>query len=190
MKNMEKMVNMLEEEVQIGDLNFEKYISREKIKDRIEALGKKIAADHADNSPVFVAVLNGAFVFCADLIRATAIDCEVAFLKVQSYEGTSTTGVLKQDFTFSKNIKGRNIIIVEDIVDKGHTMMHLLDHLKSKAPQSISIASFLYKPTACLHEINIDYLGFEIPADFVVGYGLDYDGYGRNLRDLYRLRSS
>ena len=186
---MEKTLNMLEGKVQIGDLKFEKYIDAQKIQERIEVLGKKIAVDHADNSPVFVAVLNGAFVFCADLVRATTIDCEVAFLKVQSYEGTSSTGELKQDFTFSKDIKDRHIIIVEDIVDKGHTMMHLLDHLRLKEPKSISIASFLYKPTACLYDIKIDYLGFEIPADFVVGYGLDYNGYGRNLKDLYKLSS-
>ncbi len=186
---MEKTIKLLEGEVQIQDLTFGKYISGEKIQERIESLGKKIAADHSKTSPVFVAVLNGAFIFCADLVRAANINCEVAFLKVQSYEGTSSTGELKQDFTFSKNIKDRHIIIVEDIVDKGHTMMHLLDHLKSQHPKSINIASFLYKPTACLYDIKIDYLGFEIPADFVVGYGLDYNGFGRNLRDLYRLNS-
>ena len=181
------MLNILEGEVQIEDLKFKRYISEEKIQERIKVLGEKIAEDNEDAKPIFVAVLNGGFVFCADLVRASKIECEVAFLKVRSYEGTTSTEEIKQDFTFSQNIENRNIIIVEDIVDKGHTMIHLLDYLKNRQPKSIKIASFLFKPEACLHDIQIDYTGFEIPPNFVVGYGLDYNGLGRNLKDLYTL---
>jgi len=184
---MKKAVDLKDSKMQIQDLKFKKYISEEKIQERIKVLGKEVALENEEAKPIFIAVLNGGFVFCADLVRASSIECEIAFLKVHSYEGTNSTEEVKQDFTFSQNIKDRNIIIVEDIVDKGHTMIHLLEYLKPLQPKSIKIASFLFKPEACLYDIQIDYIAFEIPPDFVVGYGLDYNGLGRNLRDLYKL---
>lgn len=166
---------------------FKLYISEEKIRQRVQELGRQIAKDHQNNCPLFIAVLNGSFMFAADLIRACPIDSEITFVKLSSYEGTQSSGKVKSLVGLAENIEGRAIIIVEDIIDTGKTMSELMPQLHKLGPSSIHIASLLSKPEARTHEVAIDYLGFDIPDKFVIGYGLDYDNLARNLKDIYQL---
>jgi hypoxanthine phosphoribosyltransferase len=173
--------------VRLGDLQFTPYISAAKIQARVKELGQQIAKDYQHTCPLIICILNGSFIFCSDLVRAISVDSEVQFLKVSSYRGTSSTGDMKMSFDTLPALEGREVIIVEDIVDKGHTI-HFLHQLFSEKPiGSLRLASLLLKPKAYEYEIPIDYIGFEIPNDFVVGYGLDYDQKGRNLPDIYTL---
>jgi len=137
--------------------------------------------------PVFIPVLNGAFFFASDIIRKSGITCEVSFVRVSSYSGTQSSGTIKNPVGINSDISGKKIIIVEDIVDTGETLLYLLNEISKHDPAEIKVASLLLKPSALKHEVKIDYLGFEVPNDFLVGYGLDYDGLGRNLEDIYTL---
>jgi hypoxanthine phosphoribosyltransferase len=136
---------------------------------------------------MFICVLNGSFIFAADLFRKISIEAEISFIKVSSYSGTQSTGVIKSILGINESLAGRMVVVVEDIVDTGDTAVHLLDELKKQNPEKIFFASLLLKPLALRQEIKIDYLGFEVPNDFLIGYGLDYDGLGRNLEDIYKL---
>ncbi len=176
-------------EVQIHDKIFEPYIPSEKIQSRIGELGQKIDLDLKGKNPVFLGVLNGSFRFASDLMTHINEDCEINFLKVASYSGTETSGKVSELIGLNIDISGRDIIVIEDIVDTGHTLKFLLETLAKKNPKSIRIATLLFKPEAYLKEYPLDYIGFEIPNLFVVGYGLDYDGYGRNLNDIYQIKS-
>jgi len=180
----------MEQTVTIHDLTFEPYLSSSDIGERIEQLGKNIAADFQSKTPLFIAVLNGAFMFAADLIRACNIECEITFIRLSSYTGTRSTGEVKSIVGLKEEIKGRDIIVVEDIVDTGKTLSELIPQLTEKKPASISIATLLDKPAARTHDVKVDYRGFEVPDRFVLGYGLDYNGLGRNLKDLYQLKES
>lgn len=173
--------------VTIHDKTFEPYLYRDDIWEKVQEIGRQIEADYIDKDPLFIGVLNGAFIFAADLFRVIDIHAEVSFIKLSSYEGTESTGKVLRVIGLNDNIKDRHIVIVEDIVDTGKTMVELLSIIKEKQPASVKIASFLSKPEARTHEVSIDYLGFEIPDKFVVGYGLDYDGVGRNLTHIYSL---
>lgn len=157
------------------------------IQRRIEELGAEITARYAGEVPVFLGVLNGAFVFCADLLRACQLECEVAFLRMASYRGMHSSGDIVTVLGLDKEIYGRHVIIVEDIIDTGRTMSRLIKDLRAKNPESVAIASLLFKPEALEAPLEIDFLGFEIPNKFVLGYGLDYDGIGRNLPGIYQL---
>jgi len=170
------------------DLSFRKMISAEKIQERIEALGRQISRRHAGRRPIFLPVLNGAFVFAADLVRACAIDCEVSFIKLQSYRGMQSGGELIRRIGLEDSVAGRPVIIVEDIIDSGKTLSRFLPELERENPASIEIAALLVKPEAMEYELDIHYAGFEIPPRFVIGYGLDYDGLGRNLPHIYELK--
>jgi len=172
--------------VQVNDLSFSMFITEEQIKQRVKAIGLKISQKHASTTPVFIAVLNGSFIFSADLMRACTIDSEISFVKLASYEGTSTTGVVTTLLGLDTIIKGKQVIIIEDIIDTGTTMNSLIETLKSHQPSGIEIATLLLKPDALKFDLKIDYTGFEIPNDFVVGYGLDYNGIGRNLTGIYQ----
>lgn len=173
--------------IQLHDKKFVVSLPSTKIQERIKTLGSQISSEMEGKCPLFICVLNGAFLFAADLLKNISTDCEITFIRVSSYEGTASTGNLKSIMGLSENIEGRSVIIVEDIVDTGHTMVHLINELKSKNPAQLKLASLLLKPAALQHEIKIDYTGFEVPNDFLVGYGLDYDGLGRNLSDIYTL---
>ena len=173
--------------IQIGDRTFEKYLDRDTIKARIQELGKEISLEYHDKYPLFVIVLNGAFMFAADLLRATALECELQFVKLSSYTGTESTGTVKQIIGLSNSIKGRHVIIVEDIVDTGRTIMSMISDLQERQPSSISVATLLLKPDCLQFELESTYVGFEIPDAFVIGYGLDLDGRARNLCDIYQL---
>lgn len=173
--------------MQIKDLDFEPYLSSESIQNELKKLAQAINKDYEGKNPIFIAVLNGAFIFMADLARYITIPSEITFVKVKSYEQLQSTGEHRQFIGLEVPIRGRHIIIVEDIVDSGNTIRYLLQQLEAEDPKSVSIATLLFKPDALRHSIDIDYVGFRIPNEFVVGYGLDYDGFGRNLPDIYKI---
>lgn len=176
-------------EVKIHDKEFVNYISSEKIQKRIAVLGKKVDSDLVGKNPIFLGILNGCFRFSSDLLSHIYTPCEINFLKVSSYAGTATTGKVSELIGLNTSIKDRHIVILEDIVDTGHTIDFLLDRLQREEPASVKIATLLFKPSAYHGRHKLDYVGFEIPNLFVVGYGLDYDGYGRNLNDVYQIKS-
>jgi hypoxanthine phosphoribosyltransferase len=173
---------------QIADLEFEPLIESAAIDNRIQAIGKQLNADYQHTIPVFVGVLNGSFLFIADIIKQIDIPCEITFTKLASYYGgTKSSLKIRDDIDFSVDIKGRDVVVIEDIVDTGNTAHYLLEKLKVKQPATISLCSLLLKPTALLKPIEeLKYIGFEIENEFVVGYGLDYKEMGRNLKDIYK----
>jgi hypoxanthine phosphoribosyltransferase len=174
--------------VSIKDKEFVPYISAHALKKRIEELGADISNDFSESSVVLIGVLNGAFMFLSDLTKNIKVPVEVTFIKVASYVGSQSSGEVKNLIGLDLDLEGKSVIIVEDIIDTGLSMKFLLELVKEKNPKKIAIASLLLKPDALIHDINIDYIGFEIPNRFVVGYGMDYDGLGRNLPALYQLK--
>lgn len=172
---------------QIHDQQFEIFISADKIQKRIEEIAHQLNEDYKDRNPLFLSILNGAFIFTADLFREVNIPAEVSFIKLKSYRRMETTGKVKELLGLEQNIFNRNIIIVEDIVDTGKTLQHILEEFKELGTKSIEILTLLYKPEANRVPLDLKYVGFEIPNEFVVGYGLDYEGYGRNLKDIYKV---
>lgn len=171
-------------------MTFEPYISRDTIDARVKELGKEITRDYAGKSPLFICVLNGAFPFASDLFRACEeIDAEITFIRLKSYEGTGSTGTIKEVMGLKEDIKGRPVIVVEDIVDTGHTIKRLVDDLKAKEPSEIKIATLLFKPEALVEDVNPDYVGFSIPKKFIIGFGLDLNEKARNLNDIYILKA-
>jgi hypoxanthine phosphoribosyltransferase len=175
-------------DIKIHDKLFTPFISADSIRQRIRAIAGKINIEYAGKKPLMLGILNGSFIFAADLFRELAIEAEISFIKLASYKGTSTTGHVITAIGMEENIHGRHIIIVEDIVDTGKTLHSFLPELRMRQPASLKIAAFLTKPAALQYDVKADYWGFEIENKFVVGYGLDYDGIGRNLPDLYILK--
>lgn len=173
------------ETVEVKDKTFSIYLPEADIQQRVKEVGAQISKDLKDKNPLFLAVLNGSFVFAADLLRSVDIPCEITFIRMSSYEGVSSTGKVKQLMGLKDSIEGRTVIVVEDIIDSGLTMKELLALLAEKNPAEVHIASLLVKPGNLKVDLDINYHCFEIPNDFIVGYGLDYDGYGRNLKDIY-----
>lgn len=181
---------MTEALIQVYDKTFEPYIPADRIQARIAQLGQAITQDYADKKPLIIGILNGSFMFLADLVRHIGCPAEVTFAKVASYHGTGSTGTVKQLIGLEAGVKGRHVIFVEDIVDTGLTMHTLLEDIRQLRPASVRLASLLLKREALRHEVPVDYCGFEIPDRFVLGYGLDYDGLGRNYADIYVLKGS
>lgn len=173
--------------IKIHDKVFESYISEKEIQDSILEVAQKINKKYRGKKPVFLGVLNGSFLFAADLIKAIDFDCEVSFVKVASYAGTQSTGNVRQLLGLDQNLQGRHVIVVEDIVDTGNTVEAIHNLIKNFGAASISFATLLLKPKVYTKDIEIDYVAIEIEPDFVVGYGLDYEGFGRNLNSLYVL---
>ncbi len=173
--------------INVLDKTFKEYISEREISERVAIMGKMIREDYKDKKPVFLGILNGAFIFLADLMRAANIDCEVSFMKLSSYKGFTSTGEVVFSGPIDPMLKGRDIIIVEDIVDSGKTMKAFLPALRSISPRSIRIATLLIKWDKLQVDLKPEYIGFEIPPEFVIGYGLDYDGFGRELPSIYIL---
>lgn len=171
--------------VKVKDKTFKTFIPEEEIQRRVKAVAEKLNKDMAGKNPLFLAVLNGSFIFAADLMRYITIPCEISFVKLASYEGTTSTGKVKEVVGINQDLKGRTVVIVEDIVDTGHTMKHMLESLSKHNPESLHICTLLVKPGKLQVPLNIEYPAMEIPNDFIVGYGLDYDQQGRNLRDIY-----
>ena len=171
----------------LHDKSFVPYLTAEEIGERVAALGAQISADYAGLCPLFIGILNGSFIFAADLFRALEIDAAISFVKLSSYDGTSSTGHVVRAIGLKEDIAGRHVIIVEDIVDTGKTLHDFLPGLRQQGPASLKIATFLNKESARIAPVTPDYVGFEIPDRFVVGYGLDYDGLGRQLPGLWQL---
>lgn len=171
--------------IRIKDKNFTVSISEEKILKEVERLAAQISRDLEGKNPLFLGILNGSFMFAADLFRRITIPAEISFVKLASYEGTASTGVIKEVIGLSENISGRTIVVVEDIVDTGCTMQKLLENLGTRSPESIHVCTLLLKPEKLKVPLNVEYVALEIPNDFIVGYGLDYEGFGRNLKDIY-----
>ncbi len=170
---------------------FERFISATQIQTRVDEMGKQIVADYQGKSPLFIGILNGAFVFAADLLRACeGIDATISFTKLSSYKGTTSTGAVTTLIGLDVPLKNRHIIIAEDIIDTGKTLSVFLNLIRREKPASIALATCLLKPTALQHPLQIDYCGFEIPNEFVIGYGLDYDGLGRDLKDIYKIANT
>ena len=173
--------------IQIDGKEFEMLLGYEQIKKRIRLLGIQLNVDYENRVPVFLGVLNGSFMFIADLIKEIDIASEITFVKISSYEGSKNTGKIIEEIGLTMNLKDRDVIIVEDIVDSRNTLKYLIEKVKAQSPASVNVCTLLIKPNSIKHAIDeITYLGFEIPNDFVVGYGLDYKGLGRNLKDIYR----
>jgi hypoxanthine phosphoribosyltransferase len=174
-------------EIRILDKNFREFLTEKVIQERIEELAMQINKDLAGKDAVFVGILNGAFLFAADLFRRIDFQAKISFVKLASYQGTSSSGSIKELIGWNEDIKNKTIVVVEDIVDTGNTLERIVDELVIRKAAEIRIAALLYKPEAYTKDIPLDYIGFEIPNDFVVGFGLDYDGFGRNLPSVYTL---
>jgi len=173
--------------ITVKDKTFKTFIPEQEILKRVKLVADKINADMAGKNPLLLAVLNGSFIFAADLMRYLTIPCEISFVKLASYQGTTSTGKIKEVIGINENLAGRTVIIVEDIVDTGHTMKNMLEQIGTRNPESIHICTLLLKPGKLQVPLNIEYAAMEIPNDFIVGYGLDYDQQGRQLRDIYVL---
>jgi hypoxanthine phosphoribosyltransferase len=175
------------EKILVNDRWFRPYLGAEEISQAVDNLAARMSDELRDKDPLFLVVLNGAFIFAADLVRKLDFPCRISFIRLSSYSGTNSTQHVRDLIGLHEDISGQNIVIVEDIVDTGHTLKHLLDTLSLKSPASIRIATLLFKPDAFVHEYSVNYVALEIPPDFIIGYGLDYDGHGRNLSDIYQI---
>lgn len=173
--------------VKVLDKTFETFIKEEDLLEKIRVVADRINKDMEGKNPIFLSVLNGAFMFTADLMRMVTIPCEVSFVKLASYEGTMSTGKIKEVIGINEDLTGRNVVIVEDIIDTGLTMKQMVESLGTRNPESIHICTMLLKPDKLQVPLNVEYAAMEIPNDFIVGHGLDYDQQGRNLRDIYVL---
>ena len=173
--------------VKIKDKTFKTSISEAEIQQRVKALAARINEDMAGKNPLFLSVLNGSFMFTADLMRQITIPCEVSFVKLASYDGVISTGKIKEVIGLNDDITGRTVVIVEDIVDTGRTMRNMLNSLAIRHPKEIHICTLFVKPDKLEEPLDIEYAAFSIPNDFIVGYGLDYDQQGRNLNEIYTL---
>jgi len=174
-------------EISILDKKFREYLTEETIKKRIEDLAAQVNSELAGKEVVFLGILNGAFLFAADLFRQINFPARISFVKLASYQGTSSSGSIKELIGWNEDIRDKTIVVIEDIVDTGNTLELIVGELVVRKAAEVKIAALLYKPDAYTKDIPLDYIGFEIPNDFVVGYGLDYDGFGRNLPAVYTL---
>jgi hypoxanthine phosphoribosyltransferase len=175
-------------QVTIKDKTFETYISEAEILKKVKAVAERINRDLAGKNPLFLAVLNGSFIFAADLMREITIPCEISFVKLASYQGTTSTGKVHEVIGINEDLTGRTVVIVEDIVDTGLTMKQMIESLGTRNPAAVHICTLLVKPGKLQVPLNIEYAAMEIPNDFILGYGLDYDQQGRTLRDIYRIK--
>jgi hypoxanthine phosphoribosyltransferase len=173
--------------VLVKDKFFRPYLTVSEISVQVERIADEINADFKGMQPLFLGILNGSFIFAADLFRKLTIDAEICFIKLVSYKGTQSTGHVVTSIGLDQSVKGRHVIIVEDIVDTGKTLSEFLPQLLDQQPASLKIATLLHKPDALVHPLHIDYIGFTVPNKFLVGYGLDYDGKGRNFKEIYQL---
>jgi hypoxanthine phosphoribosyltransferase len=173
--------------VKVHDKSFETYLSEETIQKRVREIAEQVNNDYKNERPLFIAILNGSFMFASDLFKHLTIDAELCFIKLASYKGMKSSGKVVTSIGLEEDIFGKPVIIVEDIVDTGKTLYDFLPKLMHQQPKSLKIAALLHKPEATKYPLALNYVGFEIPNKFVVGYGLDYDGLGRNFKEIYQL---
>jgi len=173
--------------VVVNNKTFQPFISSEEIDQRIKEMGNQIDNDYAGKRPLFIAILNGSFMFASDLFKSISIEAEICFIKLASYKGTTSTGNLITSIGLDESLANRHVVIVEDIIDTGNTLHQFLPQIQNQQPASLKIAALLNKPTAMKYPISIDYLGFSVPDKFLLGFGLDFDGLGRNLPQIYQL---
>ncbi len=173
--------------IHIHDKQFEPYISQEAIADKVLEIARALEKDYEGKTPLFIAILNGSFMFASDLFKALNMPAEICFIKLASYRGTKSSGHVVTSIGLDTDLFGRDVIILEDIIDTGKTMSQFLPQLLHQQPASLKICALLHKPEATIYPIDVDYRGFIIPDIFVVGYGLDYDGLGRNIKEIYQL---
>ena len=175
------------ETIQVKDRVFVPFIKEEQLQKEVKRVAQEINRDYKDKEPLFLCILNGAFMFAADLLKNVSVPCNVSFVKVASYSGTDTTGKVKELMGLQESVEGRHVIIVEDIVDTGYTMRDILESLAEKNASSVEVCAVLCKPDKLKVDLKLKYLALNIPNGFIVGYGLDYDGFGRNSRDIYQI---
>ena len=174
-------------EIWVKDKKFSLFLSENEILKGIKNIAENIDRDLKEKDPLFICVLNGAFMFASDLMKQLDFPCELCFIRLKSYEGTTTDGDVKEVLGLVEDIKNRHVVILEDIIDTGYTMHKLMENLSKESPASLKIATLLFKPNALQLEVKPDYVAIEIPNNFIVGYGLDYEGHGRNLRNIYKI---
>lgn len=173
--------------IEVNNKKFTPFITAEQINEQVNVLAAELNRDYEGKRPLFIAILNGSFMFAADLFKAVTIEAEICFIKLASYKGTKSTGNVITSIGLDEPLNGRHVVIVEDIVDTGKTLHEFLPQLFNQQPASLKIAALLHKPEALAHPVKIDYLGFNVPNKFLLGYGLDFDGLGRNLKEIYQL---
>jgi hypoxanthine phosphoribosyltransferase len=176
--------------IQVKDKEFELFITAETINNAVTEIARKLNEDLKGKNPIFLVVLNGAFIFASDLIKKITVDCEVSFVKLSSYAGTRSTTMVRELLGLNEILKGRTVVVIEDIIDTGITMAGMIAKLREMEAGEVKIVTCLFKPEAFSKDFIIDCIGMEIPNKFIVGYGLDYDGYGRNLPDIYKITAS
>lgn len=174
--------------VKVRDKEFDLFIPESEILGAIDKMADLMNKELDGKEPLFVCILNGAFMFASELLKRLTIPCEISFVRMASYQGTKSTGKIKEIYGLEEDIKGRTVVILEDIVDTGHTMSLIIDQLNCEEPKELRIATLLFKPAALKNQVKLDYVALEIPNDFIVGFGLDYDGYGRNLPHIYKIK--
>ena len=175
--------------VKIKDKSFKVSIPESDIKARVKELAQQMSKDLEGKNPLFLAVLNGSFIFAADLMREMTIPCEISFVKLASYQGITSTGKIKEVIGINEDLNGRTVVIVEDIVESGQTMKRMVESIGTRNPDSVKICTLFFKPEKLKEELTLDYVAFRIPDDFILGYGLDYDQQGRGLKDVYTIIS-
>ncbi|HAI82465.1 MAG TPA: hypoxanthine phosphoribosyltransferase [Chitinophagaceae bacterium] len=174
--------------IQVLDKSFVPYLSEAEIQSKIEGLAQQLNQDYAGKKPLFIAVLNGSFMFASDLFKHLSIEAEICFIKLASYKGTKSTGHVITAIGLDTDVTDRHVIVLEDIIDTGKTLSQFLPQLQNQHPASMKVAVLLHKPEATVFEVPVDYCCFSIPNKFVLGYGLDYDGFGRNIKEIYQLK--
>ena len=173
--------------VKIKDKTFETSMTEAEIKQRVKELAQQMSRELEGKNPLFLAVLNGAFIFAADLMREMTIPCEISFVKLASYQGTTSTGTIHEVIGINEDLSGRAVVIVEDIVESGLTIKRMMEQIGTRHPASVQVCTLFFKPEQLKEDLKLDYVAFSIPNDFILGYGLDYDQQGRGLKDLYTL---
>lgn len=173
--------------ITVNDRLFQPFLTAHQIDEQIKRMGAELSRDYKGKRPLFIAILNGSFMFASDLFKEINIEAEICFIKLASYKGTKSTGNVITSIGLDENLKDRHVIILEDIVDTGKTLHEFLPQLVNQQPASLKIAALLHKPEALKHPLTVDYLGFSVPNKFLLGYGLDFDGLARNLKEIYQL---
>jgi hypoxanthine phosphoribosyltransferase len=173
--------------VEVHNRKFRRFITEEQIQKEVARIAQQMNRELADKDPIFLGILNGAFMFAGDLYKQLTFPCQITFLKLASYSGTQSTGTVKQLIGINLDVRDRCVVVLEDIVDTGVTLETIIRQLSGYLPSEIRVATFLHKPDATERDVKLDYVGMEIPNDFIVGYGLDFDGYGRNLKEIFQL---